>query len=85
MHEGRGLVIRASEIGRYVYCAHAWWLGSVQSVPSDHQQEMAAGTATHARHGQRVRASLLLSRLARAVLALAAMVGIVWVLGQLVK
>ena len=85
MHEGRGRVIRASEIGRYVYCAHAWWLGSVQGLPSDHQREMAAGTAVHAQHGRGVRASLLLSRLARAVLVLAAMVGIVWVLGQLVK
>ena len=85
MYERRGHVIRASEIGRYVYCAHAWWLGSVQGLPSEHRGEMAAGTAMHAQHGRGVRASLLLRRLAYAVLALAAMVGFVWMFGQLIK
>ena len=71
-------VIRASEIGQYVYCARAWWLGSVEGVPSAHHQEMAAGTLAHLRHGQVVRTSQVLRRLAYATLLLAAMVGIVW-------
>ncbi len=78
MSEQRNRVIRASEIGQYVYCAHAWWLGSVQGLPSAHQQEMADGETTHLRHGRVVRASLGLSRLAYGVLLLAAMVAVVW-------
>ena len=78
MHEKRDRVIRASGIGRYVYCGHAWWLGSVVGLPSDHQREMAAGEVAHLRHGQGVRTSLRLSRLAYAVLLLAAVVGIAW-------
>ena len=77
-------VIRASEIGRYVYCAHAWWLGSVQGVPSTHQREMAAGEAAHLRHGRGVRTSLWLSRLAYGVLLLAAVVLVSWLVGWLV-
>ena len=71
-------IIRASEIGRYAYCARAWWLGSVQGLPSDHGQEMAMGEDVHLRHGRGVRASVALSRLAYAVLLLAAVVGVVW-------
>jgi hypothetical protein len=81
---GTDRVIRASEIGRYVYCAHAWWLGSVLGLPSDHQREMAAGEATHLHHGQRVRTSIQLSRLAYALLLLAAVAGIVWLVGRVV-
>jgi len=71
-------VIRASEIGRYVYCAHAWWLGSVQGLPSSHRREMGTGEVAHRRHGRRVRTSLWLIRLAYAALLLAAVVGVVW-------
>jgi len=76
-------IIRASEIGRYVYCAHAWWLGSVQGVVSSHQREMAAGEAAHLRHGRRVKTSLRLSHLAYGVLLLAAVVGVVWLVSWL--
>ena len=79
---GYGRVIRASEIGRYAYCARAWWLGSVEGLPSAHRREMAAGEAVHARHGWGVRASLWLSRLAYVLLLLAAVVGIVWLTGR---
>lgn len=79
---GGDRVIRASEIGRYVYCAHAWWLGSVLGLPSDHQREMAVGEAAHLHHGQGVRTSIRLSRLAYALLLLAAVAGIVWLVGR---
>ena len=82
MSEQHDRVIRASEIGQYVYCARAWWLGSVRGLPSSHQREMAAGEAAHSRHGRGVRTSLGLSRLAYVVLLLAAVVGIVWVIGR---
>ena len=81
MTERRDRVIRASEIGQYVYCAHAWWMGSVQGRPSSHQQEMEDGEAAHQRHGQGVRTSLGLSRLAYIVLLLAAVIGVAWLTG----
>lgn len=85
MSEPHERVIRASEIGRYAYCAEAWWLGSVEGLPSAHESEMAAGEVAHLRHGQRVRASLGLRRLAYLVLLLAALVGAVWLVnGRLV-
>ncbi|MBN1976313.1 MAG: hypothetical protein JW918_02830 [Anaerolineae bacterium] len=77
-------IIRASEIGQYAYCAHAWWLESVERLPSGHQRELAAGEATHQRHGRDVRTSLGLARLAYAVLLLAVVVGVVWLVSLLV-
>ncbi len=74
-------VIRASEIGQYVYCAHAWWLGNMEGIPSSHLEEMATGEAVHRRHGRGVRAALLLRRLAYAALLLAAMVALFWLIG----
>ena len=76
-------VIRASEVGQYAYCARAWWLGSVQGMPSSHQQEMAVGEAVHVRHGRGVRISLALAWLAYAVLLLAIVVGAAWVVSLL--
>ena len=74
-------IIRASEIGRYAYCARAWWMGSVRGLPSDHQREMAMGQDVHLRHGQGVRASVTLARLAYGVLLLAVVAAVVWLVG----
>jgi len=49
-------VIRASEIGAYVYCRRAWWLRRVAGFePEDSGQRFAAGIAAHVRHGERLR------------------------------
>jgi len=47
-------VIRASEIGEYVYCHRAWWLRHVHGLTSANVAELAGGTATHAGHGRLV-------------------------------
>jgi hypothetical protein len=78
MSERHDRVVRASEIGRYVYCAHAWWLGSVRGLPSLHHREMTAGEVAHQRHGLGVRSSIWLSRLAYVLLLLAAAVAVLW-------
>ena len=68
-------VIRASEIGEYVFCHRAWWLRHVAGDESANVREMAEGTATHARHGLRVAAAGGLRLLALLLLAAA----VVWV------
>ncbi len=53
-------VIRASDVGEYVYCHRAWWLGRIQGVPNANRAALDAGTQRHRAHGRRVwRASLL--------------------------
>jgi len=49
-------IIRASDIGTYLYCRRAWWYKK-QGVQSANQAELAAGTELHARHGRQVLAS----------------------------
>ena len=49
-------VIRASDIGTYLYCRRAWWYKK-QGIESVNQAELAAGTQLHARHGRQVLAS----------------------------
>ncbi len=66
----RDRVIRASELGQYAYCAKAWWLASIEGVPSSNVREMDAGTSAHEQHGQTVQRSIWLSRAGLACLAL---------------
>jgi len=53
-------LIRASEVGEYVYCHRAWWLRVVEGRVPDRRERLQAGTARHRRHGTRVAASSLL-------------------------
>ncbi len=81
MSASRDHVIRASEIGQYAYCAHAWQLASVEGAPSAHQEALAAGEAAHRRHGASVQGALWLKRLAYTVLMMALVSGLMWLLG----
>ncbi len=53
-------LIRASEIGEYVYCHRAWWLRVVEGRVPDNQARLRAGTAAHRRHGRGIALSRLL-------------------------
>ncbi len=68
-------VIRASEIGSYLYCRRAWWYRK-QGFKSENQAELTAGTELHHRHGRQVVAAGLTRALAVIVL-LAALVMLV--------
>ena len=57
-------VIRASEIGEYLYCRRAWWLHRVEGLESANELVMAEGTETHAGHGRLVGAAAALRSLA---------------------
>ncbi|NTV99847.1 MAG: hypothetical protein HGA19_00915 [Oscillochloris sp.] len=50
-------VIRASEIGEYVYCARAWWLRRVAGKEPAGQARRNLGTLRHAHHSRTVRLS----------------------------
>ncbi|MEI2692474.1 MAG: hypothetical protein V9H69_23250 [Anaerolineae bacterium] len=66
-------VIRASELGDYVYCERAWWLRRVQGVATRNTAALQAGQRAHDRHGRAVAAVQTQRRLALLLLALAAL------------
>lgn len=47
-------IIRASEVGEYVYCARSWWLHQVQGIASHNVAALNAGQDAHDRHGRQV-------------------------------
>ena len=61
-------IIRASEIGEYVYCARAWWLRRVADLEPGGRERREYGTALHRRHGRAVAGSRALLVLAAALL-----------------
>jgi CRISPR/Cas system-associated exonuclease Cas4 (RecB family) len=64
-------VIRASEIGSYLYCNRAWWYAK-NGMESENAAEMLAGDNFHHKHGLRVNAARLV-RIGGIVLILAAL------------
>lgn len=75
-------VIRASEIGTYVYCRRAWWY-ALQGEPSENQAELAAGSTLHAGHGRKVITAGCLSTLAYALLLAAVIILALYFTGQI--
>ena len=63
-------VLRASELGSYLYCARAWWFQRL-GVPSENQAELKTGTNFHQQHARGVLHSFLLRAAALALLILA--------------
>lgn len=47
-------MIRASEVGDYVFCNQQWWLQRVHGVRSTHVERLAAGTTYHEDHADKV-------------------------------
>ncbi len=71
-------VLKASEVGTYLYCKRAWWYRR-RGIEPENQAELAAGTALHIQHGRKVMAAGLLQILGF-ILLLAAAVLLVLVL-----
>jgi CRISPR/Cas system-associated exonuclease Cas4 (RecB family) len=65
-------VVRASEIGSYLYCRRAWWYRK-QGVESENKTELATGTELHRKHGRKVVAAGLLRTLGM-ILLIAALI-----------
>jgi hypothetical protein len=77
-------LIRASEIGAFLYCRRAWWYQS-QGVESSNQADLAGGNAFHHQHGRQVMAANLLRLAGGALLALALIVLVVTLTMQVIK
>jgi CRISPR/Cas system-associated exonuclease Cas4 (RecB family) len=48
-----GRILRASEIGEYLFCKRAWWLRR-QGIQPANRRALDAGTAAHAEHARSV-------------------------------
>ena len=70
-------VIRASEIGAYVYCHRAWWLRTVGGIEPDDRARFDRGIEAHHRHGTRVRLARVLLFVAVALIVAALLMLIV--------
>lgn len=68
-------VLQASEIGEYVYCHRAWWLGRVLGVPHANRDALEAGVKGHCAHGSAVRRASRLRVAARVCLIIALLAG----------
>lgn len=73
--QSRTPIIRASEIGQYVFCHRAWWLGAVQGYRPVNDAALEAGTQAHLRHGRSVAGSQRWQRVGYALLILGGMLG----------
>ncbi len=71
-------VIRASEIGEYVFCHRAWWLHQIRGVESANRELMSVGTLHHQAHGRAVIRSNAFQRAAFALLALAILAAVLF-------
>lgn len=69
-------LIKASEIGEYVFCARAWRLRIDGYAPTTGHQAREAGTAWHLKHGRATRRARRLHRLATFASLLAIVVAV---------
>ena len=63
-------ILRASDIGTYLYCRRAWWYRK-EGMESENRAEMASGTELHRQHGRKVLAAGLLRTLGLILLLVA--------------
>ena len=69
-------VMSASQVGRYTYCARAWWLEHVQGHEPENLLELTQGIERHDHHGRQVVASQRMANWARGFLFAAIVVAV---------
>jgi CRISPR/Cas system-associated exonuclease Cas4 (RecB family) len=74
-------IIRASEIGAYLYCHRAWWYQR-QGLPSENQAELTSGSELHREHGRKVLVAGLLRALAMLLLLTALVLLTIYLAGK---
>lgn len=68
-------IIRASEIGEYLYCQRAWWYAS-QGYQTNNQKTMESGSVFHQRHARLIALSRWLQVLSYSLLAISIILSI---------
>lgn len=68
-------MIRASEVGRYAFCARAWWLQYIQGCSPQNVEALSRGLEGHAAHGRMTRSARRLLAMAYGLLMIAAILG----------
>ncbi|HSH04532.1 MAG TPA: hypothetical protein VLL52_18625 [Anaerolineae bacterium] len=76
-------LIRASEIGEYVYCHRAWWLKRFEGRQSSYVRELRAGQEYHEAHGALVRRSQRTRQIAIGLFMVAIIILGLWLLQTL--
>ncbi len=76
-------IIRASDIGTYMFCNRAWWLKRAEEYESTNVAEMVRGTRRHESHSRTVKGATFLQRLGYGLIALALLLIVVYFLLQL--
>jgi len=75
-------IVRASEIGTYLYCKRAWWY-QLQGYETENQAELAGGSEVHEKHGRAVMTIGCIQVLAYGLLLLAVVMLTIWGIQQL--
>ena len=75
-------IIRASDIGSYLYCRRAWRYRK-DGVVSENQAELAAGTELHRQHGRKALSATLLRSLGMILLLAAILMLVAYCTAQL--
>lgn len=73
----KNAIVRASEIGRYEYCARSWWLERVRGYAPDNIEDLQAGELAHMAHGTTVIRYHFVQGLAYVILLLAGLTALV--------
>jgi hypothetical protein len=75
-------IVRASEVGHYVFCRRAWWLARVLGCQPDDLSGLRDGIQFHNRLGRSVGAAQRWQRIAYVLIGLGLAVGILTFLGS---
>ena len=75
-------IVRASDIGSYLYCRRAWRYRK-DGVESENKAELAAGTELHRQHGRKALSALLLRTLGMILLLAAVLMLVAYCTAQL--
>lgn len=73
------MIIRASEIGTYLFCQRAWWYRHHGYTP-ENQDELSNGSQLHYRHRQAVLVASLLRMVAYSLLLAALVLAIIYIM-----